>query len=244
VATFDSGIFDGAIFDTDETVVVDIDAAFTLGLVSGITAQPIAVGSIDAIFGPALVSGITVAPVARFDFATVFPLGLVSGITGESDGTPIVIPRSIAGGIAYLVEIEARRQSGDFLTLTYSSDGFRSRPDDPLPNRVYTERVINAGHYSRSLFGSGTTSGQSSVGVGYIELNDNDGRLSDGGADSIDDLAFDGYSLTVRTVSRTRPRYDNSVVVFRGTMEQAEFVWGMVRIRIRERLALLNEPVQ
>lgn len=160
--------------------------------------------------------------------------------TGDSDGQIIIIPRAPVGGTGYLVEMQSvHRTTGVARTFYFSTDAFNSLPSDNPPNQHYMVRIKNPGNYSRSLFSPGATSGDVSVGYGYIELVNMDGDL-----DELRDYAFDGYSLRILTISRLRPVYAEASRLFGGTMEQVELSWESARVLIRDRLAELDKALQ
>lgn len=160
--------------------------------------------------------------------------------TGDSTGQIIIIPRAPVGGTGYLVEMQSvHRVTGAARTFYFSTDAFNSLPTDTPANQHYMVRIKNPGNYSRSLFSPGTTSGDVSVGYGYIELVNMDGDL-----DELRDYAFDGYSLRILTVSRLRPIYVEATRLFGGTMEQVELSWESARVLIRDRLAELDKALQ
>lgn len=162
-----------------------------------------------------------------------------SGLS-NSAGQIIVIPRAPVGGTGYLVEMQSvHRVSGTARTFYFSTDAFNSLPSDTPANQHYKVRIMNPGNYSRSLFSPGTTSGDVSVGYGYIELVNMDGEL-----DELRDYAFDGYSLRILTISRLRPVYVEASKLFDGTMEQVELSWESARVLIRDRLAELDKALQ
>lgn len=121
----------------------------------------------------------------------------------------------------------------------FSGDGFNSLPTDVKPNVHYSGRIKVPGNYERTLFSSGTTAGQLTVGAGVIELVNMDGEL-----DYLRTLAFDGYELRILAIPRRNPKYENAVLVFSGTAEQVELSWERATIRIRDRLAELDKPIQ
>lgn len=197
-------------------------------------------GAVDVTFAPAFevdfAGAVDVAGGLDGVFAPVFVLDFA----GTSEGHPIVIPRNIAEGVDYLVEIEALDVAADEpLLLTYSGQGFTTLPTDSLPNRAFDPHVRVPGDYSRSMFGAGGTFGDLQVGAGVVTLINLDARL-----DGLADFAFDGRAITVKTVARMRPLYENAVTVFRGTMSHAEFTADEVRLVIRDRLAVLDRPIQ
>lgn len=120
----------------------------------------------------------------RRRFRPAFP----ASFAGDSDGTIIVIPRDVTGGISYLVEIGAYDTVADEeVTLRYGSKGFDTLSTDFLPNPFYEPRIKVPGDYSRTMFADGTTSGSLQVGTGVIELIN-----VDGGLDDLIDHAVDG----------------------------------------------------
>jgi hypothetical protein len=241
VGAFQADAFQGA--DGKNRLV--LDAVFASAFTAAITGTVSVKGTLDGDVQIAFAADVSGSVLVTGALDALFSPLFTAAFEGDSDGTIIIIPRDIAGGIAYLIEIEAHDPVlGETVTLRYSSDGFNTTPIDVSPNAFYAPRIKVPGNYERSMFGSGMTTGEQRVGAGVVELINADGALSDGGRDSIYDHAFDGYDLTIRTVSRIKPRYENSVVVFRGTMEQAEFPWQKVVIRMRDRLAVLNEPIQ
>ncbi|PWE57670.1 hypothetical protein DEM27_00200 [Metarhizobium album] len=159
---------------------------------------------------------------------------------GDSDGNIIIIPRDIEGGTAYLLEMAgADPETGDPVNVYFSSDGFNTLPTDTPANTHYSGRMKVPGNYERTLFGVGTTSGEMSVGVGVVELSNMDGEL-----DYLRRLAFDGYALRILAIPRLNPKYVDAVLVFTGTVEQVELSWERASIRIRDRLAEIDKPLQ
>lgn len=99
----------------------------------------------------------------------------------------------------------------------------------------YEPRVSNPGNYERHLFAAGTTTGQSSVGVGEIVL-----RNEDGGLDHLDRWGFAGRAVTI---GRTRGGTEVETV-WRGTVEQPVPSWSELQFRVRDRLEELRRPIQ
>lgn len=160
--------------------------------------------------------------------------------SGDSDGQTIIIPREVVGGVAYLIEIQAaHRLTGAAKTFYFSSDGFNSLPTDTPANQHFTGGIKSPGNYDRALFSNGTTSGEISVGFGFIELQN-----ADGSQDHLRDYAFDGYSLRILTVPRLNPVYAEAKRLFSGTVEQVELSWQSVKVLIRDRLAELDVALQ
>lgn len=249
---FQAGAFQGAA--TNQLIAREVGSDGFAGSVSSVTAGALTVreGGSDAVafLISSATSGSLAASEAGADgFTGVGPRGLLrvresgrdgfSG-AGNSSGQIIVIPRAPVGGTGYLVEMQSvHRVTGAARTFYFSTDAFNSLPSDNPPNQHYMVRIKNPGNYSRSLFSPGATSGDVSVGYGYIELVNMDGDL-----DELRDYAFDGYSLRILTISRLRPVYAEASRLFGGTMEQVELSWESARVLIRDRLAELDKALQ
>lgn len=197
-------------------------------------------GALAASFQPAFATSISGSPTVAGALHASFSPAFLASFAGDSDGTIIVIPRDVTGGISYLVEIGAYDTAAETeVTLRYGSKGFNTLPTDIPPNAFYEPRIDVPGDYSRTMFADGTTSGSLQVGTGVIEL-----KNPDGGLDELIDHAFDGRTLRILTVETERPIYADAVLVFEGTVEQVEFTWGKVTVRIRDRLTELDRPIQ
>lgn len=132
----------------------------------------------------------------------------------------------------YLVEIIAATDAiGTTTTLRFSSgDGFTTEPSETPPNTFYEPRLKQPAMMRRDIYSSGTTTGQSSIGYGEIVLVNNDGGL-----DSLIDYGFDGRSVTIRYGLDDAAYPAGFSTIFVGTMEQPEFRWSEVSIKIRDR---------
>jgi hypothetical protein len=214
-----------------------LSAVLSVALTAGIVG---AVG-ITGTLGASFTSGLQVAVAGEVSItgtlSAAFQPSLVVEITGTSDGNIIVIPRDIEGGIGYLVEMECfDRQVNAEATLYFASIPFTTLPGDTVTNQHFAERLKEAGSYDRSMFSTGTTQGQISVGAGYLEIVNNDGEL-----DQLRNrYAFDGYPLRIQSVPRIQPKYSDAVLVFAGTVEQVELSWAKATVRIRDRLTALD----
>lgn len=134
----------------------------------------------------------------------------------------------------WLVEI-TDYSGGAEVVRRYATAGYRTRPDDTPASTHYPPRVQSPANYSRSVRGEG---GRATVGAGEVVLANPDGAL-DGLFDAVD-----GRALRVLTVA-PGGAYSTATVVLRATMEQAEYTWQRVRIKLRDRVAELAErPVQ
>lgn len=139
----------------------------------------------------------------------------------------------------YLVEITAATDSaGTTTVLRYSSTGYTTKPSDSPANTHYDARVITPAIITRNLFSNGTTSGESRVGYGVVELTN-----TDGGLDAILPYSFDGRSLVIKT-GNDGDDYSAFTTILSGTMEQVEFTFSKVTILARDKLAVLDRPLQ
>lgn len=200
--------------------------------------EPKVQGELAASLAPTFTASFT-GSASRGWLGATFSPTFVAAFTGDSEGSIVIIPRDVTGGIAYLVEIDALDPDDAPVTLRYGSIGFNTLPTDTVPNAHYAERVKVPGDYSRAMFADGTTSGDIEVGAGVIELINVDGEL-----DGLKDHAFDGRTLRILTVERQKPVYADAVVVFEGTVEQVELTWSKATVRLRDRLAELDTAIQ
>jgi hypothetical protein len=229
---------DGADLSGVVIVVGAVAATESTDDVSAVTIEVVSFGSMAVVEDGADQSLIVGEPVVTGTLATTETYGLdtASG-TGESLAPA---PRDPATGFIYLVEIDAWNTSTEEVeTFRFGSRPFTTRPVDSPSNAHYEDRLKLPGDYSRSLFSSGRTGGVADVGVGVIELVNNDGGL-----DALESYAFDGRRLRIRSIERGETVIARAVTVFDGTMEQAEFTWDKISIRLRDRLAELDSPLQ
>lgn len=139
----------------------------------------------------------------------------------------------------YLVEIDAYDPATSSVrTLRFATEGVATLPTDEVPNTFYEPRVSQPGSYERSMFSSGTTSGESSVAAGIVELVNNDGGL-----DYMRALAFDGRAIRVMSIESGAPFFSRQMV-FTGIVEQAEVSWSRITLRMRDRLQALKALIQ
>lgn len=133
----------------------------------------------------------------------------------------------------YLVEVEvAVDATGNTSTLYFSTHAYLTEPTDTPANTFFENRVKQPALMRRDIFASGTTTGQSRVGYGEVVLTNNDGGL-----DYMIDYGFDGRSIIIRYGDTTGTYPADFTTVFVGTMEQAEFGWKDVTLKIRDRQA-------
>lgn len=139
----------------------------------------------------------------------------------------------------YLVEIVAGTDSaGTTTTLRFSSENYVTKPTDSPANTYYEPRVKTPADITRNLFSNGTTYGASRVGYGVVELTN-----MDGGLDYMLPYGYGGRSLTIKT-GLADADYSTFTTILSGTMEQVEFTFNTVTILARDKLAVLELPLQ
>jgi hypothetical protein len=139
----------------------------------------------------------------------------------------------------YIVEITAAIDAaGTTTVLRYASKPYTTNPTDTPANTFYDDRITNPASISRSLYSNGTTSGASRVNYGAVELSN-----VDGGLDSILNYSFDGRSLVIK-IGNEGDAYSAFATILNGTMEQVEFTFSKVTILARDKLAIVDMPLQ
>lgn len=139
----------------------------------------------------------------------------------------------------YLVEVTAATDSaGTTTVLRFASEGYNTGPTESPANTYYDPRVKTPADITRNLFSSGTTSGASRVGYGVVELSN-----VDGGLDYMNTYGFDGRALTIK-IGDAGLAYSAFTTILSGTMEQVEFSFQTVTILARDKLAVLDLPLQ
>lgn len=141
----------------------------------------------------------------------------------------------------YAVELVAYDPAaGATTTLRYATEpGFCTRPADTPASTFFDARVRQPADVARFLFGPGSTAGRSRTGFGELVLNNADGAL-----DGLLAYGFSGRALTIRrgTVGTAYPSAWKDVLI--ATMEQPEARGDDLVIRIRDRAADLETPLQ
>ncbi len=139
----------------------------------------------------------------------------------------------------YLVEVVAATDSaGTTNTLRFCSEAYVTKPSDTPANTYYEPRVKTPADITRNLFASGTTSGASRVGYGIVELAN-----VDGGLDYMANYSYDNRALTIK-IGNPGDAYSTFTTILAGTMEQVEFTFNTVTILARDKLAILDLPLQ
>ncbi len=138
----------------------------------------------------------------------------------------------------WLVEIEAYTGSG-VETLRYSDIGYNTKPTDTPSNTHYEARVEDPGTFSVSMFAGGATGGVSEVGYGAVVLSNPDGDL-----DALRGYGF-GRTITIKSLEGFQPSaaaYSTATTRFTGIVTHIEADFDLIRVYIRDELALLDRP--
>ena len=108
-------------------------------------------------------------------------------------------------------------------------------------NGYYEGRIQQPANVQRTAFSSYATTGRSQIGFGNLVLTN-----MDGGLDALLDYSFAGRAITIRLgeVLPNSGGVPTWVTVIKGTMEQAEFSWQKVTVRVRDRQQDLAKPLQ
>lgn len=136
----------------------------------------------------------------------------------------------------YLVELDAYDPAlPGVRTLRYSSGlGYYG-----TAAAYFDARLSEPGNFGRSVFSPGSTGGQSSVGAGELVLANPDGTL-----DALLDYGFDGRAVRIWTLADESLPFTSAVRWLTATAQQVEVSWDRVTVRLRDRLELLNKPLQ
>lgn len=126
-------------------------------------------------------------------------------------------------------------------TLRYATQGYVSRAADSPANTYYEGRIQQPANVQRTLFGANATSGISQIGYGNLVLTNLDGAL-----DGLLEYSFAGRAITIRLgeVLPNSAGVPTWTTVLKGVMEQAEFSWQKVTIRVRDRQQDIAKPLQ
>lgn len=139
----------------------------------------------------------------------------------------------------YLVEVTAATDSaGTTTVLRFSTEYYTTGPAESPANTYYEPRVRTPADITRNMFSQGTTSGSSRVGYGVVELSN-----TDGGLDYMVDYGFDDRLLEIK-IGNHGDAYSSFTTIVKGTMEQVEFTFNTVTILARDKLAILDLPIQ
>jgi hypothetical protein len=140
----------------------------------------------------------------------------------------------------YLIEFGAYDEvAGAETTQRFGTDTFVTRPGDLPANAAFDGRVMDPGNFEVFLFGRGRTFGQSDVGVGVVKLANPDGAL-----DYLIDHALDGRAIRIFAIADKWSPWSSRSLLFSGLLDQAEFAYREVTLRMRDRLDVLRKTLQ
>lgn len=144
----------------------------------------------------------------------------------------------------YVVEVTvydpaASGGAGAEVTKYYATKGFATIGTDTPADTHVDERVKQPLQINRTMFAPNTTRGRSLVGVGDIVLVNGDGELDD-----FTTYGVDGRTITVRKGTEGAAYPSGFPVYWSGTMQGVEVTQEFVFLKIRDRLAELNVPLQ
>lgn len=149
----------------------------------------------------------------------------------------------MSGEITYwLAEVSVHDGSSE--TVLYFSDhGYTTRPDDTPANQYFDPRIIDPGSLRRSIFSSGTTYGDVSVGYGRLVLNNGDGGLA-----ALRSYGFGRYVKIWSLTTNKNPNkvsFSNAVLQFQGIVSHPEGDnFDELSLVFRDELGRLNRPLQ
>jgi hypothetical protein len=144
----------------------------------------------------------------------------------------------------YTLEVQAH--TGVEVRTFYAADRrYTTRPTDTPANQHFRATIKDPGNLERFLFGQGSTTGQSSIGVGEVVLVNADGRY-----DTWANYAFDGRPCIIKAIpvngaGKPLVSYAAAPVLVRGTVESVDLtdVYSTVRLRLYDRLSDLDRPL-
>lgn len=127
------------------------------------------------------------------------------------------------------------------VTLRYATESYVTGADDTPAHTWVDGRIQQPANFQRSCFDGGKTFGASRVGAGELILVNADGAL-----DALIDFGFDGRAITLRRgeVGPGSAGVPSWTTILRGTMQSAEIGWRLVSLRLRDRQAELDRPLQ
>lgn len=126
-------------------------------------------------------------------------------------------------------------------TLRYATQAYVTGPADSPAHTCYEPRIQQPANVRRDCFQQGQTFGRTQIGYGELVLVNNDGAL-----DGLLEYSFAGRAITIKlgTVLPNSGGVPTWTTVLAGTMEQAQFSWKQVTIRVRDRQQDLARPLQ
>lgn len=142
-------------------------------------------------------------------------------------------------GYRYVVEITAAvDSSGTEQTFYVGSTGFTTLPTDTPAGTAIPPHLLNPGNYERSLFTGKRTFGAVSGNYGEVVIANHNGQY-----DGWIDYGFDGRRFRLYYGPENAAYPSGYTLVLQCTMLSADFGLDAVRIKLRDRLSLLDKPV-
>ena len=129
-----------------------------------------------------------------------------------------------------------KREGAPTRTLRFSSLPYTSQIDDVPAQTHYESRLLQPGLMRRDLFSPGQPGGQITVGYGLVEI------LNTGDLDEYTEASFDGRSYVLKVGRIDQPLRD-FITVLKTTMEAADFTSNRMTLKLRDHLAVLDNPV-
>jgi hypothetical protein len=109
---------------------------------------------------------------------------------------------------------------------------------DNATGNYYEPRIEQPALMRREIFADGQIGGAASVSYGELTLTNIDGAL-----DYLVGYAVDGRTLTIKAGEQDAA-YASFTTTLKGVMQQAAMEWGRVSIRLRDRMAEFDKPIQ
>ena len=130
----------------------------------------------------------------------------------------------------FIVKFDSYNSTTATLETEYFSTGAGF---DPKDDSIQEARGIleDAGNFESHLFGKGKTSGNSSVGIGEIVINNNDGTF-----DFLRNRGLDGRALEVLSGSDSLDNPSDFTNVFSGTIKLVEYTEQNIILRLKNGL--------
>ena len=139
----------------------------------------------------------------------------------------------------YLVEFDHHDGNGIQTTRLTTGYGYRSASTDTPALAQYDPRISDAGSFGVTAFEPGRTVGRASINLGEMAAVNADGHF-----DSIITDGFDGRDLRIIRMPDERSPLTQGTRLATLTMAQAEVSTEQFRIRLRDRLGLLDTDIQ
>lgn len=143
--------------------------------------------------------------------------------------------------LIYLVEVTAYDSTipGTRVLRYASGRGKMTRPSEAPANAWFEPRLLQPIDFKRTMFSAARVTGGGTVGAGLIVLNNTDQGLA-----SLRDLGIDGRDVVVRIGPQNGAYPADYTTILTGTAEQVEVGATTATIRLRDRLEILNQPLQ